>query len=98
MSPVDAEFIVPAHFHLLGVEFMHCVSGVLHVTLDGREVTLRPEDGELRIEKGVVHTLLSPKGEYAEVQERTDEEPAKKRDLVRNLFRVYDEVRLSVFF
>jgi len=90
MSPVDTEFVVPAHFHPLSVEFMHCVSGVLHATLDGREVTLRPEDGELRIEKGVVHSLVSPKGEHAEFQERTDQGHVKKRDFLRNLFRISD--------
>jgi len=105
MSPANGQFHVPAHFQQHATEVMRCVAGQLHPTLDGREVTLRPEDGELKIRKGDVHSIPSPKGEHVELQECTDVGPVTKRNFLRDLLRlsspdksVFASIKILILF
>lgn len=66
------------------------------MTLDGVSVVVRPEDGEVKISRGVVHSIKSPKGEHAEFQERCDPDPVKKRDLLKQMFVLLDEVSVNI--
>lgn len=87
---------MPPHFHPLTDEYQRCFAGQLHLTLDGVKVTIRPEDGEIKVAKGVVHSLHSPKGEYAEFGEREDPGPVLKRDFLRQLFEISEKVRIPL--
>jgi len=67
-----------------------CLAGQLYVTIGGVEHTLSPEDGEVKVPKGVVHSLLCPKGQYAEFQERQDTARSiiKKQEFLKTLFAI----------
>jgi len=88
MSPTDSEYNVPPHFHPYSDKYMLCVAGQVDMFLDGVKVTLRPEDGESKIPKGVIHSIHCPKGQYAEILERQDPDPAKQREFLISLFEI----------
>lgn len=72
ISPPNSFFSVPPHYHPLTPEIFRVFSGELTATIGGIRRTLRPEDGEITVERGVVHSFESPEGVHTELAERED--------------------------
>ncbi|KAG5639763.1 hypothetical protein H0H81_000043 [Sphagnurus paluster] len=69
----DAETLyVPPHWHDTHDEILRVVKGKLEITLGSVARVYTPEDGEVLIRKGVVHSLRSLKGVACTFYERTD--------------------------
>ncbi|KAJ4396132.1 hypothetical protein N0V93_000350 [Gnomoniopsis smithogilvyi] len=45
----------PMHFHHVQVEYLRCLEGVLCLDMNGTELVLRPDDGEITIHRDVHH-------------------------------------------
>lgn len=72
ISPTNSFFSVPPHYHPLTPEIFRVFSGEVIATIGGIRRTLRPEDGEITVERGVVHSFESPEGVHTEFAERED--------------------------
>jgi hypothetical protein len=69
----DADVLdVPLHWHETHDEFIRVVEGQLEIALGSHVQLYGPEDGEVRIPKGVAHGLRTYKGVRCTLEERTD--------------------------
>lgn len=59
----------PLHFHSVQREYLQVLKGTLKVFVEDKEMTMKPEDGELLVEPWTNHCL------YADSPEPTDEGP-----------------------
>ncbi|PRP79942.1 hypothetical protein PROFUN_05918 [Planoprotostelium fungivorum] len=87
ISPVGVDFDVPPHWHPNQTEFFRVFCGQVNITVDGVVTTLTPEDGELTIPAGAVHSIHIDAEVHAEFGERTDVDPIKKMLFLRGLIR-----------
>lgn len=79
VSPTNSFFSVPPHYHPLTPEIFRVFSGEIIASIGGIKRTLRPEDGEITIENGVVHSFESPEGVHTEFAEREHGAEVMKR-------------------
>ncbi|KAF9011941.1 hypothetical protein BDQ17DRAFT_1233150 [Cyathus striatus] len=77
--------IVPRHWHERHDEYFHIFRGRLWVTIGNTHRWCGPEDGEVKIPKGMVHSLESMLGEEVVFEERTDPMDDEKEMFFRNL-------------
>jgi len=66
----DIAFSVPPHWHDTHDEIHHVIKGRMEVTLGSETKIYTPEDGEIFIPRGVVHSIRAFK-EDAIIEERT---------------------------
>ncbi|THV05734.1 hypothetical protein K435DRAFT_712399 [Dendrothele bispora CBS 962.96] len=82
------QFFVPKHWHETHDEIMRVVKGKLDIMLGSTWKTYTPEDGEVVIKKGVVHSLRAARGEETVFHERTSPMDGEKEMFFRNIFSV----------
>lgn len=63
---------VPPHWHVEHDELFRVLKGRLRVTIGGQTRDYVPSDGEIRIPKGVVHSIRGIHDEETIFEERTD--------------------------
>jgi mannose-6-phosphate isomerase-like protein (cupin superfamily) len=63
---------VPLHWHETHDEIFRVLKGEIEVTVGSSVKLYRPEDGEVRIPKGIPHSLKTYPGVECIVEERTD--------------------------
>jgi len=81
----DAETLyVPPHWHETHDELFRVIKGRLRVLIGKEWRDYVPEDGEIRIPKGVVHSLRGFQGEETIFEERTEPMDAEKEIFFRN--------------
>ncbi|KAF8902603.1 hypothetical protein CPB84DRAFT_1775781 [Gymnopilus junonius] len=76
---------VPPHWHEMHDELFRVIKGRLAVMIGKEWRDYVPEDGEIRIPKGVVHSLRGFKGEETIFEERTEPMDPEKEIFFRNL-------------
>ncbi|KAG5349086.1 hypothetical protein C0989_006095, partial [Termitomyces sp. Mn162] len=70
-SEADAAYI-PPHWHETHDEIFRLIKGRMEVKLDSNVRIFTPEDGDVVVREGVVHSLRTFKGEECVFYERTD--------------------------
>ncbi|KAK7460860.1 hypothetical protein VKT23_008791 [Stygiomarasmius scandens] len=90
------QLFVPAHWHEKHDEIMRVVKGKLDIMLGSTWKTYTPEDGEVFIGRGVVHSLRSHKGVETVFQERTSPMDEEKELFFRNIFAVPGRMNAKV--
>jgi len=79
------ELNVPAHWHEAHDEYFRILKGKLKVLMGKTWKEYTPEDGEIKIPRGVVHSLRSITGVEVICEERTDPADGEKELFFRNL-------------
>ncbi|KAF8958096.1 hypothetical protein BDZ97DRAFT_1668891 [Flammula alnicola] len=78
------EFYVPPHWHPTHDELFHVIQGRLEVLIGTEKRVYTPSDGEIRIPKGVIHSLRGFRGEECIFEERTEPMDDEKELFFRN--------------
>ncbi|GLB39815.1 hypothetical protein LshimejAT787_0703250 [Lyophyllum shimeji] len=82
----DADVLyVPPHWHETHDEIIRVVEGRMEIMLGASVREYTPEDGDVRIPKGVVHSLRTSEGVKCTFYERTDPMDDQKEIFFRNL-------------
>lgn len=63
---------MPPHWHETHDEFIRVIEGRMEIMLGSTVNVYTPEDGDVKIAKGVVHSLRTLKGVKCIFDERTD--------------------------
>ncbi|KAF8958095.1 hypothetical protein BDZ97DRAFT_70178 [Flammula alnicola] len=79
-------FYVPPHWHPAHDELFHVIQGRLEVLIGTEKRVCTPSDGEIRIPKGVIHSLQAFIGEECIFEERTEPMDDEKELFFRNSF------------
>ncbi|KAF5365258.1 hypothetical protein D9758_005397 [Tetrapyrgos nigripes] len=87
-DPDAEQLFVPAHWHETHDEVMLIVKGKLEIMLGSTWRTYTPEDGEVTIPKGTVHSLRSLKGVETVFHEKTEPMDEEKELFFRNIFSI----------
>ncbi|KAI1194333.1 hypothetical protein F5X97DRAFT_311328 [Nemania serpens] len=66
----EEPFVVPPHWHKEHAEYLTVVEGRAKIILDGKETIVNAGDPPVLVERRVVHSIETFKGERAVVQER----------------------------
>ena len=97
ISENETEFLVEEHFHPESAEHFTVLDGKVHLTLDGEEHII--QQGEhFVVPRGVVHKVLSPKGEHTKFKVRGDHDPVAERDFLIQMFTLVETVSAHKFF
>ncbi|KAG6810170.1 hypothetical protein H0H93_015142, partial [Arthromyces matolae] len=78
---------VPPHWHETHDEILRVVKGRMEIRLGSSTREYTPEDGEIFVKRGVIHSLRTFAGEECVFYERTDPVDDEKEIFFRNILR-----------